>query len=254
MGAQGAWPAEGGWAGTRLRPAPRPGGRWRGPGRVLGQRFRLRFRPRGAGRTRGAPAEAAANHRRTGTPSRQSRPGSVAPPRRVLCSLLPWRTSARLPWPGPARGLQPCDFGPARTGWCARDRVLGVSTRVCRARPRPSQGTWARRQAQACPWSCTFEGPQLPQGPRRAWPKPPKSSFERLDFDLGRGRGLRVSTRTGQWSSPGPTFPSWAAVFLPPSGFLVFAHAPSLPVALQIPSPNEPVVFLPDVPWELHPL
>lgn len=151
----------GGWAGTRLRPAPRPGGRWRGRGRVPGQGFGLRFRPRGAGRAPGAPRPRPITAG-PGLPATNRGAALLPPPRRVLCSPSPGRPSARLP------RLRPCDFRPARARRCARGRVLGVCTRVCRALGTPPPGTgppkgWHTR-ARSCPATpeSLAEAPETP--------------------------------------------------------------------------------------------
>lgn len=129
----------------------------RGRGRVLRQRFRLGFRPRGAGRARGAPRRPWPITARPGLPAANHGP-----------ALLPCSSVSFVPgYPGgprrgshgPAPGLRPCNFRPARTGLCARDRVLGVCTRVC-AGPAPAcpGALGARRQVQAYPWSAAAPG------------------------------------------------------------------------------------------------
>lgn len=86
-GRTGCWApwraSEGGWAGTRLGPTPRPRRRWQGRGRVPRRGSGLGFRPRGARRGRVQstvrPRLPAANHG----------PARPPPPCRVLCSSRP---------------------------------------------------------------------------------------------------------------------------------------------------------------------
>lgn len=139
-GRTGCWApwraGEGGWAGTRLGPTPRPRRRWQGRGRVPRRGSGLGFRPRGARRGRVQstvrPRLPAANHG----------PARPPPPCRVLCSSRPGG-----PHSAPSG---PCDFWPARTRLCARACV------------------------QASPWPCTLMCPQLAQGPRERLAEAPE--------------------------------------------------------------------------------
>lgn len=119
-GTQVARPGEAGWAGTGLRPAPCPGadgGGRAGPGPAFQAQVSA---SRGGAGSRGS-AEASANHRRTGTPNRQSRPGSVAPA--PPCPLFPV-TLAALGAAPTAGSRPPALWLPARA-----DRL--VCTRPC---------------------------------------------------------------------------------------------------------------------------
>lgn len=198
------------------------------------------------------PAEAAANHSPTRPPydpSSQSRPGPVAPlPPHPTASFVP--ASPGAPGAAPAAGLPAS--GPATSAQlgpgCMQVSVYAVCARACVPGPPclPQERSGPGRQAQALHTRVPTAAPSWPgQSPRKApW----------RGWSLIMGWGLRVSTRTGQWSSSGPTFPSWAAVFLALSRFLAFAQAASLTAAFQIPAPNELRAFLPDLPWRLHPL
>lgn len=170
-GRTGCWApwraGEGGWAGTRLGPTPRPRRRWQGRGRVPRGGSGLGFRPLGVERARGPRRGRVQSTVRPRLPAANHGPARPPPPYRVLCSFSPWWPSAPSVPCGPAPGLRLCDFWPARTRLCVRACVQGP--------PLPVPGhIGPLRQGQACPWPCTLMCPQLAQGPQEGLAKAPE--------------------------------------------------------------------------------
>jgi hypothetical protein len=184
--------------GSAERAGAPPGCRWPWRGRVGGHGWGLGFRPRGAGRREprgrgqsspGPDSPPAANHR------------LAAPPPPAVSFVPAGRVAAA--------GLRPCGFRPAPTAPCAC---------ACVGPPgaRPADGF-----VHSCVRIC-------PKGLRRVLLKSQKSALERSNFDLGQG-WYGCVPGPGQWSTPGPTFPSWAAVVLGLSRFLALSRLLSLP-------------------------
>ena len=145
----------------------------------------------GSGFGRKGPSEAAANHRPTRPPLSGRQPIAARPGRpRPAASFVPARPGGpggRAPGPRPLALRLPARADPAA---CTCPCTRCVHARVCRVRPACPRGI---------PGPATGTGLAHSHVPR--WPgQSPRKALPR-DWTWTMGGGLRVSIRTGQWSS-----------------------------------------------------